>query len=231
MQRTGILVGGRKIVVFAPKKSKGLPLLAYGDGENYEKVGKVQDVLENLVEAGKARPAVVVLIQPVDRMAEYGTNWKLYASYLLDEVLPAVRKATGASSKASDVYLGGSSMGGVISLRLAEEFPSKVAGGVHSQSGAFQWAPLNLNFKSLVTQEAFGKLAKTTKLWLDWGDFEHELTESNVTAAKTLRSMKRPFGSTTSAEGHNWTAWRGRMVAGLTYLLGKKARKQESSSQ
>ena len=217
-------VGTRKIVFYAPKKSTGLPILVYGDGDNYEKLGKVQDVLQNLVEAGKARAAIVVLIQPVDRMAEYGTEWKRYASYLLDEVLPAVRKVTHASSKAKDVYLGGSSMGGVISFRLAEEFPDKVAGGVHSQSGAFQWYPMNLDYKSLVSQESLSKLAKTTKLWLDWGEFENGLTESNVQATKTLTKMKRTYGSMVTSEGHNWTAWRGRMVAGLTYLFGKKPR-------
>ena len=34
--------------------------------------------------------------------------------------------------------------------------------------------------------------------------------------------MKRPFGSKLTDEGHNWTAWRNRMVAGLVYLFGRK---------
>jgi enterochelin esterase family protein len=219
MVRREITVDGRKVVVFSPKKSRGLPILLYGDGDNYEKIGKVQDVLQNLVEAKKARPAVIVLVQPVDRMSEYGLEWKRYATLVLDGILPAVRKLTGASSKAKDVFVGGSSMGGVISLRLAEEFPDKVAGGVHSQSGAFQWSPAKLDYSSLVTEKAFGKLAKTTRLWLDWGEYEQALTETNREAVKTLTRMGRPFGTTSTPEGHTWTAWRNRMVAGLTYIL------------
>lgn len=219
MIRRELVVDGRKVVVFSPKKSKGLPILLYGDGDNYEKIGKVQDVLQNLVEAGKARPAVVVLVQPVDRMREYGPDWKRYATLVLDGVLPAVRKLTGASAKAKDVYLGGSSMGGVISLRLAEEFPDKVAGGVHSQSAALRWSPAKLDYSSLATEQALGKLAKTTRLWMDWGDYEQALTETNREAVKTLARMNRPFGSTSTPEGHTWTAWRNRMVAGLTYIL------------
>lgn len=118
--RGEVVVDGRKVVYFAPKKSRGLPLLVYGDGANYETRGKVQNVLQNLVETGRAKPAVIVLVEPTDRMKEYGKGWKEYGVFLLDRILPQVRKTTGASPLASKVYLGGSSMGGVISLRLAE---------------------------------------------------------------------------------------------------------------
>ncbi|MGC5189107.1 hypothetical protein ACPXBB_26280, partial [Escherichia coli] len=75
-------------------------------------------MIANLVEAKKIRPVILVLIPPVDRMKEYGRGWKEYADHLFNDWLPAVRQATGASSEAKDLYVGGSSMGGVISLRL-----------------------------------------------------------------------------------------------------------------
>ncbi len=217
--RSELVVSGRTIVVFAPANSKGLPLLVYGDGPSYEAFGKVQNVVENLAEAHKIRPAVIVLVPPIDRMKEYGEDWKSFGSYLLDEVLPAVRTATGASLLAENVFLGGSSLGGLISLRLAEEFPDKVAGGIHCQSAAIQFSPLSIQFSDAISREKLGQIAPSTRLWFDWGTFEDTLTVANVKATKTLKSLHRRFGTRTTHEGHNWTAWRNRMESGLIYLL------------
>ena len=222
MIRTSFNVDGREIVIFAPKQSKKLPILLYGDGQNYEKYGRIENIVENLVETRKIRPVILVLVPPSDRMKEYGQDWKNYANLLFYKILPEARKLTGASTRAEDLYLGGSSLGGVISLRLAEEFPNLVAGGVHSQSGAFQFP----NAGELVSQKGIEKLARTTRLWLCWGNFEDGLTKINEKAVKTLTEMKHPFGSRITNEGHNWTAWRHRMEDGLIYLLGSKQAKR-----
>ena len=218
LRRSVVRVGDRDVVVFASKESNGHGVIVYGDGVNYEKHGKVQNVVQNLVEAGRIRPVVVVLVQPKDRMSEYGWGWKPHGEFLFHRVLPAVRKATGASAKAKDTFLGGSSLGGLVSLRLAEEFPNEVAGGVHSQSGAFQ-SIRAIETESAVSESSLRKLARTTRVWLCWGNYEQELTDSNRKAAATLKKMKRAFGSRTTNEGHTWTSWRNRMVDGLVYLL------------
>lgn len=212
-------VGGRSIIVYKPEDSAGLPMLVYGDGENYEAVGKVQNVIANLVEAKKIRPVILVLIPPVDRMKEYGRGWKEYADHLFNDWLPAVRQATGASSEAKDLYVGGSSMGGVISLRLAEEYPDKVAGGVHSQSGAFLYDSPLIDFHELSDPSNLKKVAKGTRLWFCWGNFEGSLTTANEKLARTLKALKMPFGTKTTDDGHTWTAWRSRMKDALVYLL------------
>ncbi len=214
LKRTVLKVDGREVVVFAPEQSQGLPILAYGDGNNYESVGKVQNVVENLVEAHKMHAVVIALIEPKDRMAEYWKDSAAYEKFFVEQALPAVRAMTSASQKPEDVFVGGSSLGGTIALRLAEHFPWLIAGGVHSQSGAFQ-----VDEPGLTTKEAFGKLAKTTRLFLDYGTFEYELTIANDNAKKTLKSIHKPFGTRVTHEGHNWPAWRNRMVAGLMYLL------------
>ena len=222
MVRTEINVDGRTITVFAPAKSAGLPILVYGDGPNYENFGKVQNVLENLVEAHWARPAVIVLVPPIDRMKEYGAEWKAYGEYIFHRALPEVRKLTGASSKASDTFMGGSSLGGLISLRLAEEVPNELAGGIHCQSSSIQWRVLGLKFGDVASVESLKRIAPTCRIWFDWGVYEDTLSSANEKLAKTLRSMHRPFGMMTTPEGHTWTAWRNRMVAGLSYILASK---------
>ncbi len=222
MRRIPLKVDGRVVIVFAPVRANGLPLLIYGDGQNYERYGKIQNVVENLIEAGRIRPVVLVLVPPTDRMKEYGVEWKSYASFLLDGVLPAARQATGASAKAQDVFIGGSSLGGLIALRLAEELPDKVAGGVHSQSGAFQPLRFAPDLPNPISAPSLKKLAPTTRLWICWGNFERELTRANEQGAKTLIALHQPFGSRVTNEGHNWTAWRNRMEDALVYLLGKR---------
>ncbi len=220
LHRSEIMVGDRTVVVFAPADSSGLPILIYGDGEHYEADGKVQNVVENLVEGGKIRPVVIVLVPPIDRMKEYGPEWKTYGQYVLGPVLAAVRAATHASESAKDVYMGGSSMGGLISLRLAEEFPDKLAGGIECQSAAIQWEADNLHYYDIMKMAKLKSIAPTTRLWFDWGTFEDGLTTANQKLTHTLTGMGREYGSKVTDEGHTWTAWRGRMAAGLTYILG-----------
>lgn len=222
MNRSEIQVDGRTITIFAPEKAVGLPILIYGDGANYESFGNVQNVLANLVEAKKTSSAVIVLVPPTDRMKEYGAEWKAYGEYVFHRVLPEVRKMTGASSKATDTYMGGSSLGGLISLRLAEEFPNELAGGIHCQSAAIQWRVLDLKFGDVASRESLKRIAPTCRIWIDWGVYEEALSEANEKLATTLRAMHRPFGMLTTPEGHTWTAWRNRMVAGLSYILPVK---------
>lgn len=223
LHRKVIKVGGREIILYSPDSPAGKPMLVFGDGPMYESHGHIENYVGNLIDQKRIQPVVLVLVPPTDRLKEYGPNWKTYAKYLFGSVLPAARKATGASAKATDLYLGGSSMGGVISLRLAEEYPSKVAGGVLSQSGAFQWTPLKLDNTDIVKASALKKLAPTTKLYLDYGAFEDELAAANKSAMQTLHEMNRPFEWAVSNEGHNWTAWRHRMVKALVSVLGSSA--------
>src|SRR5688500_5283811 len=97
MKRTILNIKEREVIVFAPEKSNGLPILVYADGQNYEKYGKIQNVVQNLVEAKKIKPVVLCLIPPKNRFNEYGVDWKEYAALLFGDVLPAVRTLTGAS--------------------------------------------------------------------------------------------------------------------------------------
>jgi enterochelin esterase-like enzyme len=222
LQRIELQVGERKVIVFTPAESADLPLVVYGDGESYENPGRVQNVLENLVESGKIRPAVIVLVQPRDRMLEYGGGWRAYGQYVFLDVLPTVRRRTDASPRPEDTYMGGSSLGGLISLRLAEEFPDQLAGGIQCQSAAIQWNPLSINYNEAASLGRLKKIAPSCRIWLDWGEFEDTLTTANQKLASTLREMHHPFGYKTTPEGHTWTAWRNRMEAGLIYLLPPK---------
>lgn len=213
-KRTVLDVKGREVVIYAPENSRNLPILTYADGAEYEKRVKIQKVLANLVEEKKIKPVVLVLISPKERMKEYWNDWKPYGDWFVHWVLPAVRKQTHASFRPNYVYVGGASLGGTISLRLLEEYPDEVAGGLHSQSGAF-WADPRLTEKANLK-----KIKSWAKLYMDYGSMEGELTASNQLALANLGS-RRGVASEVTQEGHNWTAWRHRLEEGLIFLFGK----------
>ncbi len=219
MMRSETVIEGYKTVLFQPadRSLKDLPILAYADGNTYESIGKVQNVVENLAEQGKIRHVVLLLVAPKDREQDYWHDSKPAEAVLINEILPWAREHAPASSNAADLFVGGSSLGGVFALRLAEDYPDKVAGGIHSQSGAFWVEPADLDLTVL------DRMTKGIRLFLDYGTYERELTKSNQDALKALRQEGVTASSLVTPEGHTWTAWRHRMVAGLEYLLSPQA--------
>lgn len=222
MRRLSIRVGGenaapRTITLYLPEGATGpFPILLYGDGKEYEQHVRPQFILENLRQQGLIRPTAVALIPPHERIAEYWKSSVGYEHFVVQDVLPAIRKRAPISVRPEDVFVGGASLGGLISMRLAEHFPDQIAGGVHSQSGAFWASP------GVFARSALARLSPQIKLFLDWGSYEGVLTVSNDRMAEALRRMERPFGHRITSEGHNWTAWRGRFAEGIAYLLAPK---------
>jgi enterochelin esterase-like enzyme len=225
MLRSETMIEGYKTVLFQPadKSLKNLPILAYADGNTYESMGKVQNVLENLAEQNLIRHVVLVLVTPKDREQDYWKNSKPAEAVFISEILPWVRENSAASSDSTDVFVGGSSLGGVFALRLAEDYPDIIGGGIHSQSGAFWVEPADMD------TAVIDRLTKGIRLFLDYGTFERELTKSNQDALKILKQEGVEAKSLTTPEGHNWTAWRHRMVPGLEYLLGQSKGSKESA--
>lgn len=212
-------VPSRTVVVFLPPQDlPDTPILIYQDGKEYEQLAHIQTILQNLVEQGKARPAALVLVSSPNRNKEYWQRSAAFERFITSELLQQVRTAYPSLSKsARNVFVGGSSLGGLISLRLAERNPGVIAGGAHSQSGAFHVA------QDLVQPPALRSIAESSRLYLDWGIYETPLTDGNERMARALRLEKRAFGSKVTNEGHNWTAWRERLPAALMYLLPKTA--------
>ncbi len=219
MRRIAMRIGGhvssRTVVMYVPEgKHKDLPVLLYADGKDYEQFVKPQHILQNLIDQGKIPPVAVALIPPHDRLSEYWKRSADYEAYIVENVLPTLRTRAKISKDPKDVYVGGASLGGLISMRIAEHFPEQVAGGVHSQSGAF-WASPGVFAKS-----ALLRLNPDLKLFIDWGRYEGVLTVSNDRMTDALRRLFRDHEVFVTSEGHNWAAWRGRFARGIEYLLG-----------
>ncbi|MCO5297758.1 MAG: alpha/beta hydrolase-fold protein [Fimbriimonadaceae bacterium] len=208
-------VPGRKVVMFVPPGApKELPILVYADGEPYESLARAPHIVKNLIDAGKIRTVVLVLVPPADRAKEYWHDSEPYSRFVVEELLPEVRKRAPCSSRAQDVFLGGASLGGVIALRTAAAYPKAVAGGIHSQSGAF-WV------EGKDPSWPVDKLAKGLRVFCDWGTFEPQIPASNASLVAALKAKGVDCATFTTPEGHNWTAWRERMERGLVFLLGR----------
>jgi len=219
MRRLAIRVSGhapsRAIALYLPEGvHEALPVILYGDGKEYEKFVEPQHIIQNLIDQGRIPPVAVALIPPKDRMQEYWKDSTPYEDFIVQDVLPALRANAPISGDAHDIYVGGASLGGLISMRLAERYAEHIAGGVHSQSGAF-WASPGVFAKS-----ALMRLDPTIKLFIDWGRYEGVLTVSNDRMTDALRRLFKPHGTYVTGEGHNWSAWRARFANGIEYLFG-----------
>lgn len=205
----------RNITVVRPVgRHKDLPIVVFADGSEYFTKVRPQMMIQNLAEKGLVPSCITVFVPPVDRMREYLHNSADYEAYIAHHVLPEVRLRVPASEDPRRVFVCGASLGGLISMRLAQHYPEIIAGGVHSQSGAFWASPGSFS------RAALKKLSKTTALYFDWGTFEGVLTASNDRMIEALERMGRPHERATTPEGHNWTAWRRRYAAGALALLG-----------
>src|SRR6185295_16423267 len=108
-------------------------------------IGRANNILDNLIAEGKARPMVVVMplghaiqsfyagpakagtppINPGDAAAEAGAGaLSPFARDLLDDVMPMIEKTYKVSTKADDRAIGGLSMGGGQTINIAFNRPA-----------------------------------------------------------------------------------------------------------
>lgn len=117
------------------------PLLLLHDGPDYFNLGRIVTQGNQLMAEKIIRPLVMVAI-PVDknkRTAEYsplGYRQPNHISMVIEELLPQLQTQFPVSINKEDLVIGGSSLGGAVSLHIALHFP-EVCQKVISQSGAF----------------------------------------------------------------------------------------------
>jgi len=146
------------------------PVLYLHDGQNIFDFSaptpgewKADEIATQLIAAGKVQPMIIVGIphSGATRTLEYmpplgadgkGTHkllegkpsqGKVHVDWLLSEVMPRVNAAFRTSTKREDTAIGGSSMGGLISLYAAAYKP-EVFGKVLAESPAVHMAGVNL---------------------------------------------------------------------------------------
>jgi predicted alpha/beta superfamily hydrolase len=207
----------------------------------------VDEALTRLVAEGKARPAIVVGVwNTPKRVAEYMPQRAVesagaaalaafrkqfdsepladnYLKFLVTELKPFVDANYRTRAGRADTFVMGSSMGGLISLYAAAEYP-EVFGGVGAVST--HWPAGD----GIVIEYLKRKLPspKTHRIYYDFGtatlDSQYEPYQrrvDEVMRAAGYREGKNWVTRKFEGAEHNERAWRARVEIPLLFLLGK----------
>jgi predicted alpha/beta superfamily hydrolase len=243
--RSGFLSKERDVVVYLPPgyeddDARRYPVLYLQDGQNlfdgatsfifgqYWRVGETADAL---ITAGAVEPLIIVGIYNAGehRIDEYtptrdgrrkiGGQADLYGRFLVEELKPFIDSQHRTLTDAANTGLGGSSLGGLVSLHLGIKHPN-VFGKLAVLSPSIWWN------RRMILLRVRGLEAKADlRIWIDVGTAEGEQT---VRDAAMLRDALVARGWVPDLDlkyleaegaGHNELAWAARVGPLLKFLF------------
>jgi enterochelin esterase family protein len=191
-------------------------------------VGHANDILDNLIAQGKARPMIVVMTLGYgdmsfvrstgvvwNRSESVDRNTSLYSKALLTEVIPQVERLYRVSAKREDRAIAGLSMGGLESLSVGLTHTDQFA-WIGGFSAAVQ------HFDPAIYKGLDPKKAKLKLLYLDCGT-EDSLIEPVRHLSAELKTEGFDIKSTeTVGFAHNWLVWRPDLIAFASTIFQPK---------
>ncbi len=185
------LPGERTISVYLPEAylnqpDRRFPVFYLHDGQNLidgrtsfvaYRTWQADTTADALTRAGQIEPVILVAIANtgVRRMAEYTPTRDLrrgggagprYGRLLVEELKPLIDRHLRTLPDAPNTALGGSSLGGLISLALALDYP-RVFGKAAVMSPSVWW-----NQRAILRRVAQARPKPNLRLWLDMGTSE-----------------------------------------------------------
>ncbi len=231
----------RDVIVWLPpsyaKGQQRYPVLYMHDGRNLFDAATafggtewgVDEVMADGLAAGKWSETIVVGIDnTVDRMSEYtpfpdpkhkGGNGDNYLRFVVEELKPMIDREFHTISDRSHTIIGGSSLGGLISLHAVTAYP-EVFGGVIAMSPSVWWGGGAI-IERLI---AAGIESYTGHIWVDMGtregaeaiEFSRKLASELAARAPAFKGLRyREFIGAT----HSEKSWRQRLHLPLQYIL------------
>lgn len=202
------------------------PRTSYIPGQTWQ----VHTTADRLVLAGKMEPVILVGIDHAGlrRMAEYtpsrdfrlgGGDGRSYARLLIDELKPLVDGSYRTLTAAENTAVGGSSLGGLISLFLGLERPD-VFGKIAALSPSIWWDQRSI----------LGRLSRAVprpqlRVWIDigTGEGQRHVRDTAMLYRQMLRQGWRDgidvqYAVAEGAE-HNEAAWAARFDHVLQFLF------------
>ena len=249
-----ILNNDRDVIVYLPPgydkdKQRHYSVLYLHDGQNLfdgatsfipGQEWRVDEAAGVLIASGKIEPLIIVGVYNTgkDRIDEYtpvaepkykaGGKADLYGRLLVEELKPFIDKTYRTRKGAADTGLGGSSLGGLVSMYLALKYPN-VFGRVAVVSPSVWWG----NNQIVHQVEALPK-KPPLRIWLDIGTKEGgnaEEAKHTVDGARLLKNALVKKGwklekdlKYFEAQGaeHNERAWAARVEQILEFLFPPK---------
>lgn len=241
----------RDIIVYLPhgyekEKKKRYPVLYLHDGQNIFDGAtsyipgmewRVDETAQALIAAGEIRPLIIVGVYNtgVNRVDEYtptkdakvrqGGKADLYGRMLVEELKPFIDAQYRTLRTSKETGLGGSSLGGLVSLYLGLKYP-QVFGKLAVVSPSVWW-----DERKIVRDVQALKKRPRLRLWMDIGTKEGDTPENATKDTRALRDALVAKGWKENsdlkyfeAEGaeHNEKAWAERVAPMLKFLFGKK---------
>lgn len=247
--RSKYLPSDRDVIVYVPPRyddepERTYPVLYLHDGQNLfdgrtsfvpGRTWQVLDHADAAIEAGEVEPLVIVGIYNTGdrRLAEYTHeyNWQMgggeadaYGNLIVHELMPWIAGQYRTRKDRENVGLGGSSLGGLVSLYLGLRYPTAF-GKLALLSPSVWW-----NHKSILgyLNEHAPQMWERPSIWLDVGDREGQKTLRDVEhLARRLKANGWTPGDSLhfeKVEGgtHDEASWATRVRPMLTFLFPAK---------
>ena len=243
-----LLPSNRDLIVYVPPEyekelDRSFPVLYLHDGQNLFDgrtsfvSGRTWQVLEHTdsaIAADEIEPLVIVGIYNTGdrRLAEYTHeyNWQMgggeadaYGRLITQELMPWIAKRYRVKQDRENTGLGGSSLGGLVSLYLGLKYPASF-GKLALLSPSVWW-----NHKSILgyLNEHAPQMWERPRVWLDVGDQEgHKTLRDAEHLARRLKANGWKPGDTMHFEmvqggTHDETSWATRVRPMLKFLFPK----------
>lgn len=213
------------VYVYTPADTKSdrqkYPSLIVTDGGEFLSLAKMNVVLDNLIAEMRMPPVIAIFVDPRTRpgdaasnrrMTEYAMNER-FVSFLSQELLPKLRRTYPLADAPESTAIAGASMGGLIAAYASFRDPS-VFGLCAAQSPSLWWAK-----DSMLTLLRSSE-KKPIRFYIDTGTLHDALPQSRkMRDILTAKGYDVSYGE--YPEGHNWSNWRSRFAALLTFFWGK----------
>jgi predicted alpha/beta superfamily hydrolase len=243
-----LVTHSRTLCVWLPpgygRTPRRYPVLLMHDGQNLIDAHtsfagvpwNCDETAEQAVRANECEPFIIVgVANTIDRIQEYGPGRsgtapsegqaRDYGRFLVESVLPFIAREYDVKPGPENLGVGGSSMGGLISLHLCQWYP-RVFGKCLSMSPALWWQQ-EYFLRSLRDDSDW---LRGSRMWLDMGGREGA-TEAGMQAnVERSRELAKQFGELGGAYryvedgggGHDERAWGIRFAEAIRYLFPAK---------
>lgn len=221
----------RPIQVWLPQDTVPEAVIYMHDGQNlFEPAAsfagvdwKVDETISKLIENNEIRKCMVVAIpNSPERMQElnlFTDAGQAYASFIIDQVKPFIDANFNIEPLASNNFIMGSSMGGLMAFQMAY-FRPDIFGGAGCLSSAFG----KTAGKIYETVDKHGFVPDRLKLYLDTGEYEPPIVKAYFKMMNLLK--KKGFIEGLNLMGyyderaiHCEAAWARRLAHPLRFLL------------
>jgi enterochelin esterase-like enzyme len=238
--RSALLQNERDIWVYTPPgydpQGPPYPFVLLFDGGAYvsPRFMNAPVTLDNLINDGRIRPAVVCFLPAVNRGAEQGFNaGGAYGDAIVKELLPMLRASYAISSDPRQIVAGGFSNGAMAATVLALRH-SGTFGNVLSQSGSFRAAHPPADEPNTISRMYLGERRLPIRFYLEAGLYDtapaagrvlHEalLDQSNLMGNRHFRDVLVAKGYDViyreTGGAHDFLHWRAMLADGLMALL------------